>query len=109
MSYALYQEITQKAADLNNAAAVLGWDQETYMPPKGYAARGRQLATLATQAHAMLTSSEYRDLLQELSGAEGLTDAQGANVRLSMEDFEKASRLPDAFVEELTQATSTAL
>jgi carboxypeptidase Taq len=108
-SYNRYQEITQKAADLNYAAAVLGWDQETYMPPKGYAARGRQLATLATQAHAMLTSSEYRDLLQALSGAEGLTDTQAANIRLSLEDFEKASRLPDAFVEELTQATSTSL
>lgn len=109
MSYARYQEITQKVADLNYAAAVLGWDQETYMPPKGYAARGRQLATLATQAHAMLTSSEYGSLLRELSATTGLTDVQAANVRLSLEDYEKAARLPDAFVEELTNATSTAL
>jgi carboxypeptidase Taq len=109
MSYARYQEITQKAADLNYAAAVLGWDQETYMPPKGYAARGRQLATLATQAHALLTSREYGDLLQELHGSTGLTDLQAANVRLSLEDYEKAARLPDDFVAELTQATSTAL
>src|ERR1044072_743437 len=107
--YARYQEITQRAADLNYAAAVLGWDQETYMPPKGFAARGRQLATLATQAHAMLTSQEYHQLLQDLAAAEGLTDVQAVNVRLSLEDFEKASHLPDAFVEELTQATSTAL
>lgn len=107
--YDRYQEISQKAADLNYAAAVLGWDQETYMPPKGFAARGRQLATLATQAHALLTSDEYHKVLQELSGADGLTSEQAANVQLSIEDFEKASRLPDAFVEELTQATSTSL
>ena len=69
----VHQEISQKAADLNYAAAVLGWDQETYMPPKGYAARGRQLATLATQAHAMLTSDEYRGILHELSGRGDLT------------------------------------
>ena len=79
------------------------------MPPKGYAARGRQLATLAGQAHALLTSNEYSQLLQALSAAQDLTDVQAANVRLSGEDFEKASRLPDAFVEALTQATSTAL
>ena len=109
MSYTRYQEITQKAADLNYAAAVLGWDQETYMPPKGYAARGRQLATLATQAHALLTSGEYGKLLQELSSVPDLTDVQAANVRLSLEDYEKAARLPDEFVAELTQATSTAL
>lgn len=107
--YDRYQTVTQRAADLNYAAAVLGWDQETYMPPKGFAARGRQLATLATQAHAMLTSSEYRDLLHGLSAAGDLTNTQAANVRLSLEDFEKASRLPDEFVEELTQASSTSL
>src|SRR3954462_423637 len=107
--YDRYQEITQKAADLNNAAALLGWDQETYMPPKGFAARGRQLATLATQAHGFLTSDEYHGVLQELSAARGLNEEQAANVRLSMEDFEKASRRPYAFIEELTQASSTAL
>src|SRR5580765_7486911 len=95
--YEHYQEVTQKAADLNYAAAVLGWDQETYMPPKGFVARGRQLATLATQAHAMLTSKEYHKLLLDLSAAQGLTVTQSANVRLSLEDFEKASRLPEAF------------
>ncbi len=109
MSYALYQEITQKAADLNNAAAVLGWDQETYMPPKGYAARGRQLATLATQAHSLLTSDSYGALLKELNATQDLTDVQAANVRLSLEDYEKAARLPEDFVAKLTQASSTAL
>ncbi len=107
--YNRYQEISQKAADFSYAAAVLGWDQETYMPPKGFAARGRQLATLATQAHALLTSNEYKGLLHELSASERLTDLQQANVRLSLEDYEKASRLPEDFVEALTQATSTSL
>ena len=27
--------------DLNNAAALLRWDQTTYMPPEGATARGR--------------------------------------------------------------------
>lgn len=80
------------------------------MPPKGFAARGRQLATLATQAHALLTSDEYRGLLQELSdGGDALSGEQTANVRLSLQDFEKAARLPDAFIEALTQASSTSL
>jgi carboxypeptidase Taq len=107
--YRRYQSITQKAADLNYAAAVLGWDQETYMPQKGFAARGRQLATLASQAHALLTSEEYRQLLHTLAAQKGLSDEQSANLRLSLEDFEKAARLPEAFVEEVTQASSTAL
>lgn len=106
--YSTYQSITQKAADLNYAAAVLGWDQETYMPLKGFSARGRQLATLSAQAHALLTSESYKNLLLELAGRDGLDNCQAANVRLSLEDFEKAARLSEAFVEELTQASSTA-
>jgi carboxypeptidase Taq len=108
MSYAQYLEITQKAADLNNAAALLGWDQETYMPPKGYAARGRQLATLASQAHAMVTSPEYGNLLQELNAADLKDETSQANVRLSWEDYEKNARLPEEFVAEMSEASSRA-
>ena len=38
-------------SDLNGAAAVLNWDQSTYMPRGGGPARGRQLATLSRLAH----------------------------------------------------------
>ena len=37
--------------DLNAAGSVLGWDQATYMPKGGAAARGRQGATLRRLAH----------------------------------------------------------
>jgi carboxypeptidase Taq len=103
--YNKYLDITQKAADLQYAAAVLGWDQEVYMPPKGDAARGRQLATLSTQAHEMVTSDEYGKLLIELSALE-LDDTQAANVRLSIEDYEKNKKLPSSFIDELTRQTS---
>src|SRR5262245_44043715 len=38
-------------ADLRAAGALLSWDQATYMPPGGAAARGRQRALLRTLAH----------------------------------------------------------
>ena len=37
--------------DLIAASAVLSWDQSTYMPSGGAAARGRQSALLARLAH----------------------------------------------------------
>ncbi|MEW6241899.1 MAG: carboxypeptidase M32, partial [Chloroflexota bacterium] len=40
------KQIMAEVADLNNAAALLGWDQQTYMPRGGAEARGNQLATL---------------------------------------------------------------
>lgn len=103
--YDRYLEITQKAADLQYAAAVLGWDQEVYMPPKGEQYRGRQLATLSTQAHELVTSPEYGNLLSELS-QQGLNDTQSANIRLSLEDYEKNKKLPSSFIDELTRQTS---
>ncbi|RYE23470.1 MAG: carboxypeptidase M32 [Sphingobacteriales bacterium] len=103
--YDKYVAITQKAADLNYASAVLGWDQEVYMPPKGEQFRGRQLATLSTLAHEMLTSKEYGELLQQLSQAEP-DETQAANIRLSIEDYEKNKQLPSSFIDELTRQTS---
>ncbi|PZF70907.1 carboxypeptidase M32 [Taibaiella soli] len=104
--YQQYKEQTQKAADLQYASAVLGWDQEVYMPQKGFGARGRQLATLATLAHEMVTSGTYGDLLRELSQRNDLNDEQQNNIRLSLEDYEKNAKLPTEFVDKITQQTS---
>jgi len=104
--YAGYKETTQKAADLNNASAVLGWDQEVYMPSKGFEVRGRQLATLASLAHEMLTAEDYGNQLQELAGRGDLADDEKRNVELSLEDYNKNKKLSAAFVEAITQQTS---
>lgn len=99
--YSQYLHQTQKAADLYNASAVLQWDQETYMPPKGAEARGRQLATLASTAHSWLTSEDYGALLKELAAAQDLGEEEAANVRLSLEDYEKGKKLSPEFIETL--------
>jgi carboxypeptidase Taq len=104
--YQEYVSLTQKAADLNNAAAVLGWDQETYMPPKGFNARGRQLATLATAAHEILTSERYGRILEQLGEAAELDEDAKTNVKCSREDFEKAQKLSPEFVEAMAKQSS---
>ncbi len=104
--YNEYVSLMQKAADLNNAAALLEWDHEVNMPPKGAAFRGRQLATLASQAHEILTGKEMENVLNALSGAEGLSDTQQANVRISQQDFEKNRKLPSSFVSALSNQTT---
>jgi carboxypeptidase Taq len=103
--YSAYTDLNKKAADLHNAAALLEWDQEVYMPPKGAQFRAGQLATLNTIAHELLTSPKYEDLLQALQNAHGLTEIQQANIRLSYEDFQKNKKLPSSFVQELSQQT----
>lgn len=104
--YTEYVSLMQKAADLHSAAAVLEWDQETYMPPKSAEFRGRQLATLASQAHDILTSPRLEELLNELAAVQDLPGDQLANVRLSLKDLNKNKKLPSSFVEALSRQSS---
>ncbi len=104
--YKQYKELIQNVADINYASAVLGWDQEVYMPANGFAYRGRQLATLASMAHELSTGDEYGQLLEELSNRGDITDIQAANIRLSKEDYEKQKKLPTSLVQQLTNQVS---
>lgn len=104
--YQQYKSIIEKAADFNNASAVLSWDQEVNMPPKGYSFRGKQLATLASHAHYLITNENYGAIIQELISRNDLDEEQSINVRLSLEDYEKNKKLSSDFIEKLTQQTS---
>ena len=57
----------REIADLRAAASVLDWDQATYMPQGGGAARGRQTALLSRLAHERWISPEVGRLLDELT------------------------------------------
>lgn len=53
-------------SDLGYTTALLGWDQQTYMPPGGAEARGNQLALLGRLVHGRATSPE---LVQKVTGS----------------------------------------
>ena len=83
--------------DINAASALLSWDQATYMPPKGAAARGRQMATLSKLAHEHFTSAEVGHLLESLDTyADSLPPESDdrALIRVTIKDFEKAVKIP---------------
>ncbi|MGX5820410.1 carboxypeptidase M32 [Chitinophaga lutea] len=110
-SQELYQEYVskmQQIADVRHAMAVLGWDQETYLPPAGADFRGRQLTTLSTISHNLATAETLGQLLRDLSEKSDLTAIQRKNVELSLEDYDKQRKYPAAFVAELSAATNAA-
>ncbi|MDB5202568.1 MAG: carboxypeptidase [Ferruginibacter sp.] len=104
--YNQYKDSLQKIADLRYASAVLQWDQETYLPPKGGELRGRQIATLTELAHEQFTGAEMGGLLQQLEAAVGLSDPEKRNVDLSLEDYHKSKKLPAAFVRKMSEAVN---
>ncbi len=107
-NYSLYSAKLREIADLNNAAAVLGWDQEVYMPPQSAATRSRQLSTLSGLVHDLFSSKELGDWLEQLEADGSLDVVQQANVRESLRDYRKAQRYNREFVEQLSQARSDA-
>jgi carboxypeptidase Taq len=105
--YRQYREQLAKIADVKYAAAVLQWDQETYLPPKGAASRARQIATLSEISHQMFTGEKVGDLLQEVLSTE-LTENQNRNVTLTLEDFTRLKKLSSSFVRKMSEAVSAA-
>jgi carboxypeptidase Taq len=98
-------------ADINGAGAILGWDQQTYMPPAAAEVRGQQLGTLGKIAHDIGTSPELGKLLDELKPyAAGLDpDSDDARmIKFAIRDYELATRVPADFVVEQAQVTAVA-
>jgi carboxypeptidase Taq len=105
------KEIIGEVADLNGAASLLGWDQQTYMPTGGGEARGQQLATLGKIAHSKATSEEVGSLLENLkteyAGADPASD-EAALIRVTARDYDKAVLVPPEFVAEQAIITTRA-
>src|SRR5947208_10922771 len=98
-----------EVCDLKGAASVLGWDQQTYMPPGGASARAEQLATLEKLSHEMFISAEMGELLEgaaaEVSGLAFDSD-EASLVRVTRRDYDKARKIPAALVAEIARTTS---
>jgi carboxypeptidase Taq len=98
----------RETALLQSCGSVLGWDEQTYLPPGGVAHRSEQLALLAGRTHAEATDPGLGDLLAELE-LDDLGDGDGAmavNVRNARREFDRATRLPRRLVEELSRVTT---
>jgi len=97
--------------DLKAAAAVLTWDQKTYMPDGGAEARAQQLSTLQSTAHERFVAEETGTLLDRAADAiddPDPLDPDAALVRVTRRDYERAVRVPSSLVAELSKAKSEA-
>ncbi len=100
-----------EVADLNHIAALVGWDQQTYMPPAAAERRGQQMATIGTIAHEKLTSAEVGSLLDDLKKwAEGLDHDSDEYrlIKVTATDYDKSTKVPAEFIGEFAQTTALA-
>ena len=110
--YAQLIDHTTQASLLGSTGSILGWDQETLMPPKGLAHRTRQLAQLAKLTHQMNVDQRVGDWLDACEADGELTSdplsSSAVNLRELRRDYDKATKLPEALVVEMSETTSQA-
>ena len=59
---------SRERALLASCAALLGWDEQTYLPRGGATYRGDQMALLAGLGHERATDPALGDLLNDVDG-----------------------------------------
>jgi carboxypeptidase Taq len=97
--------------DLEGSCAVLGWDQQTYMPPGGNQVKASQLATLLKLAHNMFVSDEMGELLEDLEAEmkDMPYDSFEAGIlRVTRRAYDQAKCLSEDLVTELAKARTLA-
>jgi carboxypeptidase Taq len=107
--YDEFVERVERLTHLQGASGVLSWDQQVMMPSGGTPARSRQLSTLSTMGHELLTSEEMAADLDALEADDSLVDPQQAVVREVRRERDRAARVPGDLVERTSRATSEAL
>jgi carboxypeptidase Taq len=111
---AAYDELIQRARELatfGSCSVLLGWDEQTYMPPGGAKHRGNQMALLAGLHHERATDPRIGDLLLTIETSSLISDPESetaVNVRELRRSYERRVRLPKTLVEELARTTSMA-
>ena len=108
----LYDELVSELRQterLKSCAHVLGWDEQTNLPPNGAEHRSEQLALLAGMIHERATSPRLGDLLSgvaDISGEAEVGSVEAANIREARRNYERATKLPRQLVEDLSRTTT---
>jgi carboxypeptidase Taq len=106
-----FKTMLAEVADLGSASAVLGWDQEAYMPKGGAESRGQILGTLQRLSHERFTSKETGAMIEKLEAMAGDLDPDSDDARLikvCRREYDKNVKVPAAMVAEQAEITSLA-
>lgn len=104
----IYKE-QKELSHFGGIAALLGWDQMTYMPSKGSEERAEQHSLLSRLIHERATSELLYNHLKKLDeNSTALSEKDRLVVTKLRHDVEKARKLPSEFIEKVSKTTSIA-
>ncbi len=100
-------EKVREYAWIQSSAAILGWDQETFLPDSAAEYRASQLSWLAARAHELATSAAWENDLATAEATDAGTDPiLIANLRELRREFERSHKLSTALVARESTACS---
>ncbi|BCX50356.1 carboxypeptidase M32 [Haloferula helveola] len=101
--------LASEAETVSSAASVLGWDQETNLPPDGGPWRAKQLSWLSGRHHEMVTSEAWKSAIEEaLANCDEEDSRASRNLTEMRRQFERKQRLPTELVERASSLSSRA-
>jgi carboxypeptidase Taq len=109
-----YDDLVRRSREqalLGSCSALLGWDEQTYMPRGGAAHRGDVMAYLAGLHHEKATDPRIGECLGIVEGSDVVADPlapPAVNVREWRRSYDRLTRLPRDLVEETARTTSLA-
>ncbi|HED64742.1 MAG TPA: carboxypeptidase M32 [Planctomycetes bacterium] len=101
-----FLKMWSEVVDLGRASALLAWDQETQMPPKGNAGRGQVQSTLAGIRHARLASNELFDALERAAEEAEEGSEAAAQVREARRTVDRVRKIPTELAKEQALASN---
>jgi carboxypeptidase Taq len=98
--------LMREVALFGSVGSVLGWDERVTMPDRGAEHRADQSSLLARKVHEHFTSPRIDELLREVETSDLIrqqdSDVAG-NVREARRQYDRATKLPGALVEEMAK------
>jgi carboxypeptidase Taq len=105
-NYEKLLEHSKELAIVGSAGAILQWDMETKMPPRGVELKSQQLAFIQKTAHQLLTNPEVSKVLGEIEKAPdygSLDQVSKRNVYLARKAYDEATKLPEKLVVDIAK------
>jgi len=106
-----FKQLLAEITDLGRANALLGWDQQVYMPGGGAEDRGNILETLATIQHNKFVSKEMGDLVGKLLPYVDTLDPESDDaclIKRVAHNFDKETKVSMKWVGEFARVTTIA-
>jgi len=104
-----YEQLIERVREIGRMEAIealLDWDQETCMPPRGVDARAETTAMVAAMKHERRTSPEIGELLDQ--AGDGGEPERAANLRETRRLHERAVKVPTELVRDIAHTSALA-